>query len=59
MCMDVLPVCVYVCYMCASGLQRLEEGVRPPETGVTDSCKLKRSSAGDLIWDFWKSSQCS
>lgn len=39
MCMDVLPACKYVHYMCSWRL-RSEEGIGFPRTKVTDGYKL-------------------
>lgn len=36
----VLPACVSMCHMCAWHPQRLEEGIRFPQTGVIDGCEL-------------------
>ena len=45
--MYVLPACMNMYYVCASCLQRPEEGVRSTRTEVTDSCKL---SSG--LWEL-------
>ena len=39
MCLSVLPACVYVYHVSAWYLQKSEEGIKSPGTGVTDSCK--------------------
>lgn len=37
---DVLPECFYVSLVCVWSLQRPEEGVGSPRTGVTDGCDV-------------------
>lgn len=39
MCMSVLPVRMYVYHMLVWYLQRPEEDIRPPKTGIKDVCK--------------------
>lgn len=40
MCMYALSVCVYGYYICVWSLQRSEEGIGAPGTGVTNDCEL-------------------
>jgi hypothetical protein len=39
MCMSVLPVCIEVHHICVCCPENPEEGIRSPESGVTDSCE--------------------
>ena len=39
MCMNVLLACLSVYHMHAWSLQKPEEGIRTPGTGVTDGCE--------------------
>lgn len=46
--MSVLPTCMCVYHMCVCCLQRSEEGVGSPGTGVMGDCELQ--SMGDCGW---------
>lgn len=56
MCVNVLPKCMCVCIPCLCLVpQRPEEGIRYPETVVTDDCE---PSCGSWNWTC-KSNKCS
>jgi hypothetical protein len=50
--MVVLPACMYTCYIYVRCLQKSEEGIRSPVTGVTDGyephCVCWESEQGSL-----------
>lgn len=57
MCMCVLPEYMSV-HLCVSGILSWKEGIGAFGTRVIDDCKPP-VGAGDLTWDFCKTSKCS
>lgn len=54
-------MCIYVriCVHVNAVPEKLEEGVRAPEVGVTDGCELHNMASGNHTWMICQFSKCS